>query len=168
MIAMARVKPTSTVVAHLVADTSNVEVTREEEDPVLNKKLDKIPSTRASINPCLEHPNQLCTTKCKTMLSPAPKSSSARCVLPTSSLKTTDSDVSRCVDFLSLLMFAKSEISSATSEWLNVTLSLTNKMAPPLGMHSCSLKVKRRHSAQRRLWTDSSLARDMWMYFSPR
>ena len=40
MIAMAMVKPTSTVVAHLVADTSNVEVTREEEDPVLNKKLD--------------------------------------------------------------------------------------------------------------------------------
>ncbi len=121
MIAMARVKPTSTVVDHLVADTSNVEVTREEEDPVFNKKSDKIPSTRASINPCLEHPYQLCTTKCKTTVSPAPKSSLATCVLPTSSLKTTDSDASRCEDFLSLLMFAKSEISSATSEWLNVT-----------------------------------------------
>jgi len=121
MIAMARDKLTSTVVAHLVADTSNVEVTREEVDPVLTKKSDKIPSTKASINPCLVHPNQLCTTKCKTMVSLAPKSSSAMCVLPTSSLKTTDSDVSRCADFLSLLMFAKSEISSATSEWLNVT-----------------------------------------------
>lgn len=65
MITTARDRPTITVVVHLAADTSNVEATNREVDPVLNKKSDKKPTTRALINPCSEHPNQFSTKKDK-------------------------------------------------------------------------------------------------------